>query len=191
MSLGAAFEADAQLAEGCQPGVRSLHHPAMAPQPVVALDAPAGDAALDTSSPEMFPTAREVVALVGMQLVGPTARSAALAGDLGHGIHEFLEHHRVMPVGTRDAEHQRDALPVRDEMALAAELASVGRVGPRVRAPRGLDTLAPSRLTRLKSSRPAPRNSVSNSRCNWCHTPAACHSRSLRQQVMPLPKPNP
>ena len=82
MSLGAAFEADAQLAEGCQPGVRSLHHPAMAPQPVVARDAPAGDAALDTSSPEMFPTAREVVALVGMQLVGPTARSAALADQI-------------------------------------------------------------------------------------------------------------
>ena len=164
MSLGTALEADAQLAEGCQPGVRALHNPAVTAQTVIAFDAPAGDAALDASLSEMSAAARKVVALVRMQFVGPAARSAALASDCGDGVNEFLEHHRVMPVGARDTEHQWDALPVRDEVALAAELAPVGRVGSRVRAPRGLDTLAPSKLTRLKSSRPAPRNSASNSR---------------------------
>jgi len=57
-------------------------------------------------------------------------------------------------------------------------------------SPRGLGTLAPSGLTRLKSSRPAPCNSANNSKCSWCHTPAACHSRGRRQHVMPLPKPS-
>lgn len=99
-----------------------------------------------------FAAARKVVALVGMQLVRPTARPPALACDTRDGVHKFLEHYRVVPVGSGHAEHQRDALPVRDEVTLAAELASIGRVGPRVRAPRGLGTLAPSRLTRLKSS---------------------------------------
>ena len=170
--------------------MRAFHHPAMTPQLVVAFDAPTSNAALDATLPEMLAAACKVIAFVGMQLVGPAARSAALAGNAGHGIYEFLEHHRVMSIGARDAEHQWDALPVRDEMAFAAELAPVGRVEARVRAPRGLDTLAPSKLTRLKSSRPAPHNSASNSKCSWCHTPAACHSRSLRQQVMPLPKPS-
>lgn len=95
-----------------------------------------------------------------------------------------------MPVGARDAEDQRDALAVRDDVALAAELASVRRVGPGVLAPLGLATLAASRLARLKSSLPAPRNLSSNNRCRRCHTPAACQSRRRRQQVMPLPKPS-
>jgi len=166
MSLITSLEAYAQLAEGRQPGVCALHHPAMTAKSVITLDAPTSDTALDAALPEKLAAACKVVTLVGVQLVGPTARSASLARDPRYGIHEFLEHHRIVPVCASDAEHQRDALPVRDEMAFAAELAPVGRVGPRVRAPRGLDTLAPSKLTRLKSSRPAPRNSASNSRCS-------------------------
>ncbi len=94
-------------------------------------------AALDASSPEVPATACEVVALVGMQLLGPAAWPAALARNAGQRVHQFLEHPRVMPVGARDAKHQRDALPVRDEVAFAAELAPIGRVGARVRAPAG------------------------------------------------------
>jgi hypothetical protein len=42
-----------------------------------------------------------------------------------------------VPVGPCDAEHQRDACPVGHDVAFAAELAAVGRVGARVRTPRG------------------------------------------------------
>jgi len=145
---------------------------------------------LDASTPEMLPTACEVVALVRVQLVWPTARLAALSPYIGQGIDQLLENHRVVAVGTSHAEHQRDALAVCDDVAFAAEFSPVRGVGPSVRAPRGLGTLAPSRLARLKSSRPALRSSASSSICNWCHTPASFHWRSRRQQVMPLPKPN-
>jgi hypothetical protein len=91
---------------------------------------------------------------------------------------------------TSSAEHQRDTLAVRGEVALAAELASVRWVGAGVRAPRGLDTLAPSKLTRLRSSWPAPRSCSSKTMCSRCQTPLLCQSRSRRQHVMPLPKPN-
>lgn len=97
MSLDAAIKAHTQLAECRQPGVHAFDHPAVAPEPVIAL-----------------------VAL----------------------------------------------------------------------APRELGTLPPSMFARLKSRRPALRSSASNIRCSWCHTPAACSSRSLRQRVMPLPKPS-
>ena len=167
-----------------------VHDPTMAAQSIVALDAPAGDAIDDAPAPEVRPAARKVVALVRMQLARPAARSAALSSHIGQGIDQLLEDHRVVPVGAGDAEHQRDALAVRDEVALAAEFAPVGRVGARVRAPRGLGTLAASRLARLKSSLPALRSSASSSRCRRCHTPASCHWRRRCQHVMPLPKPS-
>lgn len=102
--------------------------------------------------------------LVGVQLVGPTAWSAWLARDPRYGIHEFFECHRVVPVGPRDAEHQRDALPVRDEMAFAAELAFVCRVGPGYEPP-GLVQADPAEAagasTSCRCQNPVPRGRCS------------------------------
>jgi hypothetical protein len=125
-----------------------------------------------------------------MQFGRPSQWPAALAAHVWQRIHQLFEDHRIVTVGSSNAEDQRDALAVREEVALAAEFAPVRGVGACVRTPRGLGTLAPSRLTRLKSSWPAPCSSASKSRCRRCHTPTACQSRSLRQQVMPLPKPS-
>ena len=68
MSLDTALEAHSQFAECCQPGVRSLHHPAMTPEAVIALDAPAGDAVLNATTLEMVATTVEV----GKQLAIPS-----------------------------------------------------------------------------------------------------------------------
>jgi hypothetical protein len=51
-------------------------------------------------------------------------------------------------------------------------------------------TLAPSRLARNRSIRSASPSQSSKVRCSRSHTPAACQSRSRRQQVDPLPRPN-
>jgi len=190
MNVDAALEASPQLAECSQPGVRALDHPAMTPKPIIALDAAPGNTRPDAQLAQVGAATGKVIALVGMQLVRPASGPTATAAHHRQGIDQLLEHHRVMPVGARDAENQRDALAVRDDVALAAELAPVRRVGAGVLAPRGLATLAASMLARLKSSLPAPRNSSSNNRCRRCHTPAACQSRRRRQQVIPLPKPN-
>ena len=189
MNVNTTLEAGAQLAEGSQPGVSALDHPAVTPQPIIALDALAGDAILDASTLEMSMASRVVVTFVRMQFHRPPARPAPLATHRRHSVDQLLEDHRIVTIGPGDAEDQRDALAVRDEVALAAEFAPVRRVGPGVRAPRGLGTLAPSMLTRLKSSLSALRSSDNSFRCRPCHTPAACQSRSRRQQVMPLPKP--
>jgi hypothetical protein len=190
MSMDAALEANAQLAESGKPGMCTLDDPSMTAEPIVALDASACNPVLDAAQLEMLSAARVVIPFVGMQLVRPAARPAALACNRRQRVDQFFEDHRVMPVGSGDTEHQRDTLPVRDEVAFAAELAAVRRVGACVRAPRGLGTVEPSRLARLKSSWPAPRSSDSSVKCRRCHAPAACQSRSLRQQVMPLPKPS-
>ena len=66
MGLDAALETYSQFAKCRQPGMCSLHHPAMTPEPVIALDAPASNAILNPTALEMLTTAMEVVALVGM-----------------------------------------------------------------------------------------------------------------------------
>lgn len=190
MNVDATLEAGTQLAKGSQPGMSALDHPAMASEAVIALDAPTSDTVFNAATLEVRTASGEVVALVRMQLGGPAARPAWLASDRRQGIDQLFEDHRIVAIGPGHAEHQWDALAVRDEMAFASEFPSVRRIGPCVRTPRGLGTLAPSIQTRLKSSLSALRSSVSSTRCRPCHTPALRQSRSRRQQVMPLPKPN-
>ncbi len=137
MNIDATLKPDTQLAESGQPRMRALDHPAVAPEPVIAFDASAGDAILDASAPEVRAAARIVVALVGMQFVGPSQWPVALAAHRWQSINQFFENHRIMAVGPGDAERQRDALAIRNEVALAAELAPVRGVGACVRAPRG------------------------------------------------------
>lgn len=190
MGVDAAFEASAQFAEGGDPGMGPFDDPAVRAEAIIAFDALARDSDLDAAAAQMSAATFVVIALVGMKPVGPAAGFAQAPWHRGQRIDEILEDHGVMPVGPRDAKDQWDAMAVGDEVALAAEFAPVRRVGTCVGAPRGLGTLAPSRLARLKSSFPAPRSSASNRRCRRCQAPAACQSRSLRQQVMPLPKPS-
>ena len=51
-----------------------------------------------------------------------------------------------------DAEHHGDTSGFRDDVTLAAQLAPIRRVGAGVRPTRGLRTLAPTMLNRMKSS---------------------------------------
>lgn len=80
MNVDAALKANTQLAEGGQPGVRSLDHPAMTPEPVVAFDAAPGNTRRDAQLAQVGAATGKVIALVGMQLVrpasGPTATAA-------------------------------------------------------------------------------------------------------------------
>jgi hypothetical protein len=98
MNIDAALESGAQLAEGSQPGVGALDHPAVAPEPIIALDAPAGDAILDPAAFEMGTASRVVVTLVRMQFLRPPARPAPLATHRRQGVDQFLEDHRVVAV---------------------------------------------------------------------------------------------
>ena len=161
MRLQAALEADAQFAESCKPGMRALDYPAVAPQSFAALYPPAGNASLNPTALQIAPAALKVIALVRMQLVRALSRSAAQARYRDQRIERGLECHRVVAVSTCHRQGQRDALGIYDEMALAAEFASVCRVRARLLAPRGLATLALSMLARLQSMQSCSRSLLS------------------------------
>jgi hypothetical protein len=59
-----------------QPRQRALHHPTVTAELLARLFAPPGDAPLDAAPSERSPAPGEVVALVGVQLLGTLPRSA-------------------------------------------------------------------------------------------------------------------
>jgi len=63
MNVDTTLEASTQLAEGRQPRVSALNHPAVAPESIIALDALASDAITDSAAPEVSVASRIVVAL--------------------------------------------------------------------------------------------------------------------------------
>jgi len=158
MDIDATFESDAQLAHACEPSVSAFHDPAMAPQAIVALNSLASDAWRDSRLLEVMAATVDVIGLISVQLAWPASWAPWLAGDRGQGIDQFLEDHRIVPVGSGHTERQGNAVAVDDQMPLAAEFAAIGRVRAGVGAPRGEATLAASRLARLRSSLSARRN---------------------------------
>lgn len=145
------LEADAQLAEPSEPGMRAFDHPAVTPEPLAALDTTSCDATLNASLAQSSAALLIVVALVRMHLVGPFARPTWQTANGLHRVDEVLEEHRVVPVGPAHQDRQRQPSRIGQDMALAAELAPVGRIGACVLPPRGLATLAPSMLARDQS----------------------------------------
>lgn len=185
MDVGAAFIADNEATELIEPGEASFDDPAMAPKLGFALDIAACDARDNAATAQLAPVDRIVVALVGVDLVRAFSRSPAWAADRRDTINEWDQPGAVIDIGGREFDDERDALSIHGKMSLRAGLAAIGRVRAGVFAPFLAGTLAASTEARSQSMpSAAPRRS---SIAWWmrAHTPACCHSYSLRQQVMP------
>ncbi len=102
-----------------------------------------------------------VISFVCMQLDWSAPWPAFESFDRWQRIQALLKPHRVMPVCCTDQHNQRNAASVYNNMALAAELASVCRVGACLLAPRGLGLTShqcwpePNRSDRLDEDVPA------------------------------------
>src|SRR5829696_9572834 len=73
MDISPAFIADREATIAVEPGQRALDHPAMATEPLTGVDPFARDADTDVARGQGPAAARNVVALVGVQLGGPFA----------------------------------------------------------------------------------------------------------------------
>jgi len=70
------LETNAQLAEASEPSVRSLDHPAMLAQMILAFDAFTGNACGDAPLSQVESAPRVVVAFIGVQLAGALSWAA-------------------------------------------------------------------------------------------------------------------
>jgi len=194
MNIGPSLVADGQAAEATQPGQGALDHPAMSPQPRARVDALAGDTNLDMATAQRLPTARIIVAFVGVQLGGPLPALAGGTLDRRDRIEQLVEDDRVVAVGSGQERSERDPAAVAHNMALRARhplgLAAIRRVGAGELAPLLAEMLAESSDARLQSMRSASPRRSRRARWRRSQTPASCQSRKRRQQVMPEPQPN-
>ena len=189
MNISSSLIAHREPAVLTQPRQCPLHHPSVLAQLLRALHTLARNPHLDASSAKCLPAPRNVVSLVRVQLLRTLAGSAFRSLDRLDAIQELLKHHRVVPVGSRDDNIERDAIAVDHNVTLRTRFSPIRRIRAGLRTPFFAGTVALSRLARSQSISSA---SPSRSLSFWyklSHTPASCQSRSLRQHVIPEPQP--
>ena len=190
--------ADGKSPIAVQPGESALNHPPVSAQLLAALHPFTCYAALDPSLAQRLTASRYVIRFVTMPLLRALSRASFLtfgALDRLNAVYHLLEHHTVMDVSTSQCHRKRYSFGFDHNMAFRARFALICGVAPN-RSGFGIPLFTPLALT-VSLSRLAldqsilsasPRRS-SNARCRERHTPAVCQSRSLRQQVTPLPQP--
>ncbi len=188
--VGAAFVAHAQAPEAVQPGVRAFHHPAVTPEALAVVHASPGDTGPDATDAALLAAAPVVVALVRVQLVRPSSRSAAASvAHWWNGIQRWRQHAAVVLVGRSDQHAKGCASGIDCDVAFAPWPATIRWVWPGSSTPLFAWTDALSRAARRQSSCPAACRRSSSTWCKAAQTPASCQSRRRRQQLMPEPHP--
>jgi hypothetical protein len=193
MDVDPTLVADAQAAKAIVPGLSALDIPAVPPQTLARLDPDPRDPAANVVLPAVPAAVRLVVAFVGVHLRGPPAWAPWLPErklERRDRLEHRLEDDRVIDIGRRQEGGERDALGIDHQMALRARLAAIRWIRPGRFAPLFAGTLVESTLARDQSIWSASLRRWSNVRSSRRQTPAACQSRSRRQQVLPLPHPS-
>lgn len=180
---------DAQAPVTVEPRQCAFDHPPVPAEPLARLDAAPGNARRDAAAAQLLAQRPRVIRLVGVQLRGALARPADGATDRLDGVHGVKHHARVVDVSRRERHRERDALPVHDHMAFRARFAAIRRIRPGFIAPFCAGTAEESSEARDQSIPSASPKWLSRAWWSLRQTPASCHSRSLRQQVMPEPHP--
>jgi hypothetical protein len=153
--VGTALAAKGEAPVGQQPSQRPLHLPAVAAQPPVGLHPTPGDPRRDIPTAQHPPAGPEVVALIRVQLGRPLARPTRPApwpDDRRDRVHDLFEQQRVVGVGGRQPDRQRQAAAVDQQVVLGAGLAPVDRVRANQLPPRRARTLAESMAARDQST---------------------------------------
>src|SRR3712207_5818238 len=172
-----------------KPGQCALHNPPVPPQFLAVLYALSCYPTLDGTLSEGFFTLFVVVSFVGVQLLWTLSRSTTGTLDGLYGVNELFENHRVVDVGCSEHHALRDAVPVRNKVALRARFSFICRILAGFCAPLLAGMLAESKEARSHSMWSASPRRPKSTWCSRSHTPASCHSRNRRQHVTPEPQP--
>jgi hypothetical protein len=114
----------AQTAKPIEPGKRPLHDPPPPAQSTPVRGATHGEPRHDMPRPQSAPNRLGIVAAIAQHTVRPPPRSPPFALEWGNRINQRQGFLRVVPVGTGQAERERHAPAVANQMALAPALRS-------------------------------------------------------------------
>jgi hypothetical protein len=90
--------ADCHPAEAAEPGQGAFYHPAMASQPLGAVDAAPGHTRLDAAPAQRSSAVRYALALTAGVIGGAPRGPADAMADRRHGIDQFFEQAAVVDV---------------------------------------------------------------------------------------------
>jgi hypothetical protein len=186
VEVGAYLVADAEAFELVEPGEGPFHDPAGLAQPRAVRDTSASDLRCDATSPEDAPVLVVVVAAVGEQPARPVPRPPAKSSDAGDGVQQRRQLSDIVPVSAGQGDSDGCAVPVDNQVVLAARPGTVDRRRSGVSPPFRARTCEPSIAQSSMSSNPALRSSARSTSCRRGQTPASVQSRSRRQAVTPL-----
>ncbi len=189
VDVGSAFIANGEAAEAAEPSQRALDDPAMPAQTLAAVHPAPRDPSFDPAPAQGFAAAWHVIGFVRMELGGAPAGSSPPLPDRRHSVDQVLEDAAVVNVGGGELDSKRDAVGICDEVTLGSRPTAIRRVRAGALAPLFAATLALSRHARLQPMAPARPSRSKSTRWSRSQTPASCHSRKRRQQVMPKPQP--
>lgn len=180
---------DPQSAELMQPSKGAFDDPTVRTESTAIGCVAFGENRLDVPFAQLIAVGLRVVPAVALHAVRSSAGSARLATDRRNAIYQWKQLRDVMGVGAGDNGRQGNALGVGDYMVLAARFAPVGGVRARFLPPPMARTDALSTTARDQSIWSALRSLANITSWMRCQTPASCHARSRRQQVIPEPHP--
>ena len=187
MALEGPAEADEQALEAVDEGDRLLDRPAVTAEARAVVGAASGDAGPDAAPAKLAAMGPVVVGAIGVEGSWPARRPPVRSSDRGHPIEQRHQLSDVMAVAGAHAPGERDAGGVDQEVVLDPGTRAIYRARARLRAPLFAWAWVPSIAARDRSSASAARSSANSSACSAGQTPACCHSRRRRQQVIPEP----
>lgn len=133
---------------------------------------PPSDHGADAAGAQLAPVGVVVIAAVGDHGIGAPARSARLAPQRRHGVHERDQLGDVVAVAAGQRDRERDARGVDEKVVLGARAAPIDRARARLGAPFFACTWLESTIAREKSIASALRSRSKRSRCRRSQTPA-------------------
>lgn len=189
MNVSTPFVANPEPPELVEPGEGSFDHPPIDTKAAAVLNPPVVDEGPNIAALQLGTDTLSVVCLVSKEGEWSTAGASRPALDPRNGVYNVDGWHRVVDIGACQADCERNAAAVRDEVPLRAGFRSISRVSACLGSPFTALIDDESRAAHsqvMRFWRPSS---------SWmaCHrasqTPLACQSRKRRQHVTPEPHP--
>ena len=189
MNIGATVAAKTKPTELVKPTDRPFHHPSRHAQAAAMFRVSLGENRSDAHLSQTLAMRLGIVCTIPLGCIGFSARATGLSRDGRNGRDQGEKLRNVMAVRAGQNRRQRHPVSASNHMMLGAPFTPVCRVRAGFFAPPTARTEPLSTTDRDQSIWSAARSFARKTRWMVCQTPAACQSRSRRQQVIPLPQP--
>ena len=159
MNICTALKAQAQSTILMQPRNRAFHDPTIHTQATPMWSEAACNDGTNVTLAQLLPMRIRIIAPVGIQGVRTASGTPTFAFHRRNAINQGQQLGDIMPIGTRQDDHQRNALRIREEVMLAARFGFIGGIGTDFAPP------AKARMELLSAT--ARDQSMRSASCNW------------------------